>query len=73
MFTLENWVGLPGILWGEVAFFGLLVLLPFVDRNPHRFWRRRPVAMVAGTVMLLVIILLTILMGVTPAKQHLGM
>ncbi len=73
MFTLENWIGLKGILYGELAFFGLLILLPFVDRNPMRHWRKRPVAMVAGAVMLLLVVVLTILMGVTPAKQHLGM
>lgn len=38
MFTLENWIGLSGILYGELAFFGLLVILPFVDRNPSRYW-----------------------------------
>ncbi|NMM23721.1 MAG: cytochrome bc complex cytochrome b subunit [Phycicoccus sp.] len=73
MFTLENWIGLPGILYGELAFFGLLILLPFVDRNPKRHWRTRPVAMAAGAAMLLAVVVLTILMAVTPAKQHLGM
>ena len=73
MFTLENWFGLSGILYGELAFFGILVALPFVDRNPERFWRRRPLAMTLGLLGLLAIIALTILMGVTPAKQHLGM
>ncbi len=73
MFTLENWVGLQGILFGEIALFALLIALPFIDRNPERYWRRRPVAMAAGGLVLLVIIVLTILMAVTPAKQHLGM
>ena len=73
MFTLENWIGLKGILYGELAFFGLLIALPFVDRNPKRHWRKRPVAMAAGATMLLALIVLSILMAVTPAKQHLGM
>ena len=73
MFTLENWYGLPWILYGELGFFGILMALPFVDRNPKRHWRRRPVAMVFGVLFVLTIIVLTILMGVTPAKQHLGM
>jgi hypothetical protein len=33
MFTLENWIGLSGILYGGGALFLLLVILPFVDRN----------------------------------------
>lgn len=73
MFTLENWIGLNGILYGEIAFFGLLVILPFVDRNPNRYWRRRPVAMAGGLALVLIMIALTVLMAVTPAKQHLGM
>jgi ubiquinol-cytochrome c reductase cytochrome b subunit len=36
-----------------VAFFLSLVLLPFVDRSPHRGWRNRPVA---TTLVILVII-----------------
>lgn len=73
MFTLENWFGLPGILYGELVFFALLVILPFVDRNPNRYWRKRPVAMAAALLLVLVVIALTVLMAVTPAQQHLGM
>lgn len=71
VFTIENWVGLPGILWGEVVFFALLVAAPFLDRSPARHWRRRPVAMVVAGVVLVLIVALTVLMAATPAKQHL--
>ena len=73
MFTLENWIGLNGILFGEMAFFGVLVILPFIDRNPERYWRKRPVAMALALAVLVIMIALTVLMAVTPAKQHLGM
>ena len=73
MFTLENWVGLPGIVWGGGALFLLLGILPFVDRNPNRHWRRRPLAMALGALVLLVLIALTILMAFTKAKTHLEM
>lgn len=72
-FTLENWVGLSGILFGELALFALLIIVPFVDRNPNRYWRKRPVAMGLGLALLLAMVTLTVLMAVTPAKQHLGM
>lgn len=72
-FTLENWIGLPGILYGEIAFFAILIALPFIDRNPNRYWRKRPVAMAFGVAFVLVMIVLTILMAVTPVTQHLGM
>ena len=73
LFTLEDWVGLPGILYGELGFFALLVILPFIDRNPNRYWRRRPVAMTLALAVVLVVVALTLLLTVTPAKQHLGM
>ena len=73
MFTLENWFGLSGILYGGGGLFLLLVLLPFVDRNPHRYWRHRPLAMSVGLLVLAAIVGLTILMAFTPPQEHLGM
>jgi ubiquinol-cytochrome c reductase cytochrome b subunit len=73
MFTLENWLGLPGILYGGGALFVLLTLLPFVDRNPERSWRRRPVAIGLGLLVLTAIVTHTFLMLATTPKTHLGM
>jgi ubiquinol-cytochrome c reductase cytochrome b subunit len=70
-FTLENWFGLSAIVWGEVVFFVILVIVPFVDRNPNRLWRRRPVAMISGLVVMLAVIVLTVLMAITPTEVHL--
>jgi quinol-cytochrome oxidoreductase complex cytochrome b subunit len=73
MFTLENWFGLNGILFGGMVFFLLLIALPFVDRNPHRSWRDRPVAIALGLVVLLALAVLTILMFFITAEPHLEM
>ena len=73
MFTLENWFGLSFILYGGGALFLLLIALPFVDRNPHRYWRHRPVAMAIGLLVLLAVAALTILMAFTTPETHLGM
>ena len=73
MFTLENWVGLAGILWGAGILFALLAAIPFIDRNPHRHWRQRPVAISLGALVLIVLIVLTILEVVIAPAQHLGM
>ena len=73
MFTLEDWMGLSGILYGGGALFLLLVLVPFVDRNPNRSWRRRPVAMTLGLLVVLALAALTVLMLFTTPKTHLGM
>ena len=72
LFTLENWIGLKGILWGTSVLFALLLSVPFIDRNPQRWWRKRPVAMAALAVVLITLIVLTILMAATTPAQHLG-
>jgi quinol-cytochrome oxidoreductase complex cytochrome b subunit len=73
MFTLEDWFGLPAILWGAGVLFGLLILTPFVDRNPARYWRARPVAMILGGAVLVAFIVLTVLMLFTTPAEHLAM
>lgn len=72
-FTLENWFGLSAIVWGELAFFAILAILPFADRNKKRAWRQRPVAITLATVLLVALVALSIIMLLTPAKNHLGM
>jgi ubiquinol-cytochrome c reductase cytochrome b subunit len=72
MFTLENWIGLSGILWGAGILFALLIAVPFIDRRPERRWRKRPVAITLGALVLLVIVVLTILEAVTTPAEHLG-
>ncbi len=72
MFTLENWVGLSGILWGAGVLFALLVAVPFIDRNPRRYWRQRPVAIALGALVLAALIVMTILEAVTTPAEHLG-
>ncbi|WP_140404035.1 MULTISPECIES: cytochrome b N-terminal domain-containing protein [unclassified Nocardioides] len=73
MFTLENWLGVSGILWGGAGLFGVLALVPFVDRNPARHPRHRKVALTLGALFLLGYVVLTVLMLVLPAKEHLEM
>lgn len=72
MFTLENWLGLSGILYGGGLLFLLLLALPLVDRNPHRYWQHRPVAMVLGLLVLVTLAALTALMAFTAPETHLG-
>jgi ubiquinol-cytochrome c reductase cytochrome b subunit len=71
MFTLENWIGLSGILYGAGALFILLIAVPFVDRNARRHWRTRPVAMTLAAIVVVAMIVLSILAVTTPAAQHL--
>ncbi len=72
VYTLENWIGLQGILWGSGAFYLLLVLVPFIDRNPARHPFRRKVALALGALVVTILVVLTILMPILPGKSHLG-
>lgn len=71
-YAFENFVGLPGILYSAIGLFGLLAVLPFVDRTPLRHLRKRPVALILGTILLLAVIALTIYVAFSGTSQHLG-
>ena len=72
LFTLENLFGLKAILYGSGVLFALLVAVPFVDRNPNRWWRRRPVAMLALAAVVAIMVVLTVMMAVTAPATHVG-
>jgi ubiquinol-cytochrome c reductase cytochrome b subunit len=71
MFTLEDWIGLSGILYGGAALFILLILVPFVDRNARRHWRSRSVAMTLAAIVFVAIVVLSILAVLLPTAKHL--
>jgi quinol-cytochrome oxidoreductase complex cytochrome b subunit len=71
MFTLEDWFGLSGLLYGGAALFTLLILVPFVDRNSRRHWRSRPVAMTIVAIVFIAIVVLSVLALLLPAAKHL--
>lgn len=72
LFALENWWGLPAILWGSVALFALLAAVPFIDRRRERYWRRRPVALAAAGIVLAALVALTVVTALTSSVEHLG-
>ena len=72
MFTLENKIGLKGILYGVGVLFALLVAVPFVDRNPQRWWRRRPVAVALGVLVIAILVTLSIMEALSSPVTHLG-
>lgn len=71
LFALENAFGLDAIIWGGAALFALLVAVPFVDRNPARSWRARPLAMTLLVLVLGALIALTLLTVLTTPVVHL--
>ncbi len=72
-YAFEDWFGVKGILYSTIGFFGLLTVLPFIDRTPLRRLRQRKVALVIGVVLLVGILALSIMVAVQPPAKHLGM
>ena len=71
VYALEKWFSLNGVLYGTVVFFGLLLLIPFIDRTPLRRLRSRPVMLVLGVVLLAVMVVLTLITALSPVESHL--
>lgn len=72
LYPLENLFGVVGIVYAGAVFFGLLALVPFLDRGPFRGARRRPFAMGLGLLLLVAVLGLSILTAVQPTARHLG-
>lgn len=54
-YPLEDIFGIRGLLIGGVALFGLLSLVPFVDRSPWLSPRRRKGIIITGAILLVVL------------------
>lgn len=72
LFGLENYIGINGILYGAIVFFGILIALPFLDRRPERYWRRRPVAMASLVLLLAAMGWLSYVTATSGMTNHLG-
>jgi quinol-cytochrome oxidoreductase complex cytochrome b subunit len=72
LYTVEDWFGVRAILWGAIALFALLVAVPFIDRSPWRWWRRRPIAMVLLALVIAALSVLTFITAVGSVASHLG-
>jgi ubiquinol-cytochrome c reductase cytochrome b subunit len=57
-YPLEDLFGIGGLLIGSALLFGLLGLVPFVDRSPWLSPRRRRWIVIAATVLLIVLVVL---------------
>ena len=72
LYAFEDWFkSVKGIFYAAISVFGLLALLPFLDRSPWRNPRRRPIVMALGALVLVGIIVLSIMVGVSPVARHL--
>lgn len=69
-YPFEDWFGLPALLWVPAILFGVLALVPFVDRSPYRSPARRRVFIVIGAVITVAAVLLVVYALVTVPQPH---
>ncbi|WP_328394238.1 hypothetical protein OHS70_05550 [Streptomyces sp. NBC_00390] len=50
--------------------FGLIFLVPFLDRSPKRRWRERKLALGVAAVLLLALVAITVQVWMTSPKGH---
>lgn len=72
LYAFEDWFGVQAILYAAIAFFGVLALLPFLDRTPLRSLRRRPLVAALGVVLIVLIVAFSIKVALAPVQPHLG-
>ncbi|MFD3920192.1 cytochrome b N-terminal domain-containing protein [Streptomyces sp. NPDC058595] len=69
-FPLEEWFGVASIGIVIAIVFGLIFLVPFLDRSPRRRWQERKLAMGAALFLLLALIAVTIEVWINNPKGH---
>ena len=69
-YPLEDWFGLPALVWAPAILFGGLALVPFVDRSPWRSPSRRRWIIVIGTLVAVALVALVLYAYLTPAVSH---
>jgi quinol-cytochrome oxidoreductase complex cytochrome b subunit len=69
-YPLEDWFGLPALLWAPIVLFAALALVPFVDRSPYRSPGRRRIFIAIGAVVAVTAVLLIGYALVTAPQAH---
>ncbi len=69
-YPLEDIWGLKALLWAPVALFGLLALVPFVDRGRSRRLGKRKLILAAGLVLLAFLVAMGFYGYFSPTEAH---
>ena len=69
-FPFEEWFGVTSVGLAIAAVFGLLFLVPFLDRGPRRHWRDRKVSMIVLLGVLLVLAAITVNVWINNPRGH---
>ncbi len=71
LYPLEDVWGVRALLFAPIVIFGLLAIVPFVDRKRARRSDRRKVVLMAGFVALVFLVAMAIYAYLAPTQQHL--
>lgn len=69
-FPFEQWFGIASVGVAIAALFGLIFLVPFLDRSPRRRWQERKVSMGAALGLFLVLAAISINVWIYNPKGH---
>lgn len=69
-FPFEEWFGVASVGLIIALVFGLLFLVPFLDRSPRRHWRERKVSMAALLIVLLAMAAITVNVWINNPRGH---
>ncbi len=72
LFAVENWVGVPGLLWVSIAGFVALALVPLLDRSASTQPAQRRVVLILAAALLLIVAGLAVLAWLTQGTEHIG-
>jgi quinol-cytochrome oxidoreductase complex cytochrome b subunit len=71
LYAFEGPLGVRGILYAAVIFFGLLLLVPFVDFTPWRSPARRRAMLAVAALVVVAVAALSLYVWLTPTQEHL--
>jgi len=71
LYALEDWFGVRSILYGSIAFFAALLVVPFVDRSRWRSLLHRRVIAVIGALAIIAVVVLSLITFFAPVAEHL--
>jgi quinol-cytochrome oxidoreductase complex cytochrome b subunit len=72
LFALENWLGLGGLLYGGLAVFAFLALIPLLDRSPWLHPARRKGLLLLVGLLTLLLVALALYAKFAPGAVHLS-
>ncbi|GAA2560562.1 cytochrome bc complex cytochrome b subunit [Pseudonocardia hydrocarbonoxydans] len=69
-FPFEQWFGVPSVAAAIAALFGLIFLVPFLDRSPRRRWQERKVSMTIAAVLFVLLVAISVYVWINNPFGH---